>query len=75
MNFCPQNLLNDELNTQLENQVLPDLIRHPKTVKLPSIKIKSFSEELTEWHSFFLDTYAAAIDNSSNLMVFKNSHI
>ena len=37
--------INDELNVQLENQVLPDLRRHSKTVKLSSIKIKSFSPE------------------------------
>ena len=37
--------INDELNVQLENQVLPDLRRHSKTVKLPSIKIKGFSPE------------------------------
>ena len=37
--------INDELNVQLENQVLPDLRRHSKTVKLPSMDIKSFSGE------------------------------
>ena len=56
----------DELNVQLENQVLPDLRRHSKTVKFPSIEIKSFSGELTEWPSF-LDSCEAAIHNSSEL--------
>ena len=37
--------INVELNVQLENQVLPDLRRHSKTVKLPSMDIKSFSGE------------------------------
>ena len=37
--------INDELNVQLENQVLPDLRRHLKTVKLSSIKTKRFSPE------------------------------
>ena len=58
--------INDELNVQLENQVLPDLRRHSKTVKLVSVEIKSFSGELTEWPSF-LDSYEAAIHNSSEL--------
>ena len=58
--------INDELNVQLENQILPDLKRHSKTVKLPSIKITIFSGELTEWPSF-LDSYEAAIHNSSEL--------
>ena len=40
--------INDKLNVQLENQVFPDLRRHSKTVKLPSIEIKGFSGELTE---------------------------
>ena len=44
--------INDELNVQLENQVLPDLRRHLKTVKLSGIEIKRFSGELTEWPSF-----------------------
>ena len=58
--------INDELNVQLENQVLPDLRRHSKTLELPSIKIKSFSRELTEWPSF-LDSYEAVIHTSSEL--------
>ena len=58
--------INDELNVQLENQVFPDLRRHSKTVKLPSVEIKSFRGELTEWPSF-LDSYEAAIHNSSEL--------
>ena len=45
--------INDELNVQLENQVLPDFRWPSKTVKLPSFEIKSFSGELTEWPSFF----------------------
>ena len=48
--------INDELNVQLENQVLPDLRRHSKPLKLPSVEIDSFSGELTEWPSF-LDFY------------------
>ena len=44
--------INDELNVQLENQVLPDLRRHLKTVKLSGIEIKRFSGELKEWPSF-----------------------
>ena len=58
--------IKDELNVALKNQVLPDLRRHSKTVKLPSIEIKSFSGELTEWPSF-LDSYEASIHNSSEL--------
>ena len=41
-NFTVLNI-NDELNVQLENQVVPDLRRHSKAVKFPSIEIKSFS--------------------------------
>ena len=58
--------INDELNVQPENQVLPDRTRHSKGLKLPSIEIKSFSGELTEWLSFY-DSYEAAIHNSSEL--------
>ena len=58
--------INDKLNAQLENQVLPDLKRHLKSVKLPSVKIKSFSRELTEWLSF-LDSCEAVIHDSSEL--------
>ena len=58
--------INNELNVQLENKSLPDLRRHPKTIKLPSIEIKRFSGELTEWPSFFY-SYEAAIHNSSEL--------
>ena len=58
--------INDELKVQLENRVLPGLRRHAKTVKLPSIEIKSFSGELTECPSF-LDSYEATIHNSSEL--------
>ena len=43
--------MNGELNAQIKSQVSPDLRQHSKTAKLPSIK--SFSEELTEWPSFF----------------------
>ena len=52
--------INDELNVQIENQVLLDLMQHSKTVKLPSIKIKSFCGEVNGM---------AAIDNSSVLSV------
>ena len=58
--------INGNLNAQLENQVLPDLRRHLKTVKLPSVEIKSFSGELTERPSF-LDSCEAAIHDSSEL--------
>ena len=58
--------INDELNVQIENQVLPNLRRHLKTIKLPSIEIKSFSGELTEWPSF-LDSFEAVMHNSSEL--------
>ena len=58
--------INDEFNVQLGNQVLPDLRWHSKTVKLRSIEIKSFSGEFSEWPSF-LDSYRAAIHNSSAL--------
>ena len=58
--------INDEFNVQLGNQVLPDLRWHSKTVKLRSIEIKSFSGEFSEWPSF-LDSYGAAIHNSSAL--------
>ena len=66
----PVSNINDKFNVQLENKFLPDLRRNPKTVKLPSIEIKSFSGELTEWPSF-LGSYEAAIHNSSEL----NSYI
>ena len=58
--------INGKLNAQLENQVLPDLRRHLKTVKLPSVEIKSFSGELRERPSF-LDSCEAAIHDSSEL--------
>ena len=39
--------INDELNVQLENQVLPELRRHSKAVKLSSIKGQNFIGELS----------------------------
>ena len=58
------------LVSNINDKFLPGLRRNPKTVKLPSIEIKSFSGELTEWPSF-LGSYEAAIHNSSEL----NSYI
>ena len=62
--------IKDELNVALKNQVLPNLRRHSKTVKLPSMEIKSFTGELTEWPSIF-DSYEAVIHNSSELSDFQ----
>ena len=56
-------ILNDKLNVQLQHQILTGFRRHPKIVILPSVDIKNFSGDLTEWPSF-LDSYEAAIDNS-----------
>ena len=67
---------NDKVNAQFENQVLLDLGQHPKTVKLPSIKTRSFSGELVDWPSFFVFTllkqpYTIPV----NRVMSKKSHI
>ena len=49
---------NDKVKAQLENQVLLDLGQHQKTVKLPSIKTRSFSGELVVVVFHFLKSRA-----------------